>query len=136
MEIDGFRIAEAMPLEDGSFRTTLIDTDGNNVGTVTRLPDGTSTADVANLETGAGGFDWSNVLGKVTQFLDNVAASARQTSDEATRISRGITGAATGAQAGYNAPIDLKPWIIGAAAVAAALLIGKAMSSSSSRRRR
>lgn len=135
MLIDGFQIAEAFPQSDGSLVTTLIDTDGNNVGTVRRLTDGTVTADMASLESGSGGFDWSTVLGKVTQFLDDVAVKTRQAADEATRISRGIKGAQTGAAAGYNAPLHWQPWAIGGVAVAAVLIVGAVVSSRPRRRR-
>ncbi len=130
-EIDGFQISEVVPMDDGSLVTTLLDRDGYEVGTVRRLTDGTTQASVQNVEETPHGFDWSNVLGKVTSFLDDVAKAARETSDQAARLSHGIQGAATGAQAGYNAPLNWKPWAIAGVAVAIAI----AASSSSSRRR-
>lgn len=123
MEIEGFQISEAVPLNDGSLMTTLVDQYGNTVGTVTRLSDGTTQASVDALPTDTGGFDWSGVLRGVTDFLDRVARSAQQTSDEVTRVSRGIQGAAAGAQAGYGAPLNWKPWAIAGAAVVATLIV-------------
>jgi hypothetical protein len=131
--IDGFQISDASPADDGSLSTNLIDDAGNVVGTVTRLSDGTATASVQNFATDSGGFDWSGVLGKVTSFLDNVANAAQTTGQEATRVSRAIKGGVTGAQVGYNAPLNWKPWAIGGAAVLAVALI--AASSQPSRRR-
>lgn len=133
--IDGFQISEVTPVDDGSLVTTLFDATGNNVGTVRRLTDGTVTADVETLPSDTGGFDWSGILRRVTGFLDDVADNARKTADETTRISRGIKGAATGAQAAYNAPIDWKPYAIAGAAVVAAVAIAVAASGSSRRGR-
>jgi hypothetical protein len=124
-QVGDFQISEAVPVDGGGLRTTLVDQNGNNVGTVTRLADGTATASVDD----RGGFDWGGVLTKVTGFLDEVAKATRATSDEATRISRGIQGAATGAQAGYRAPIDWKPWAVAGGVVLVSVVVAVAASS-------
>jgi len=133
----GFQISDAVPLDDGSLTTSLIDREGFVVGTVTRLPNGTATASVVPLESATGdtdGFAWEGILGKVTSFLDDVAKAARDASEQAQRISNAAKGAAAGAQAGYNAPVNWKPYAIGAAVVLG--LAAVAAVSSSSRRRR
>lgn len=120
MDLSGLAITDAVPLDDGGLSTTLVDANGNQVATITRLADGSATADVT--DSGAG-FDLSSIFGKVTGFLDSVAKAAKQTSDEATRISNAARGAATGAQTGYNLPTDLKPWLIGGAVLVGVLLL-------------
>ena len=130
---DGFQISEIVPGDDGSFATSLLDESGQQVGTIRRLADGTTQASVPTVETD-GGYDWSKLLGKVTGFLETAASTAQGVANQATRISRGIQGATAGAKAGYTAPLDLKPWLIGGAVVAIVAIA--AASSSSSRRRR
>lgn len=132
---DGFQITEAIPLLDGSTMTTLVDADGNPVGTITRLDDGSTQASLPTVQDGGGGFDFSEILSKVTGFLDSAARSSQGVANEATRISRAIRGAAQGAGAGYNAPIDLKPWIIGAIAIGVGVGIAASAGSSARRRR-
>lgn len=135
MDIDGFQISDAVPIADGSFVTSLVDADGQQVGTVRLLPDGSTQASLPTVvQDGGGSYDWSALIGKVTGFLNNAAATAKGVADEATRISRGISGAAAGARTGYDAPIDWKPYAVAGAAVIVALAI-VAGSSSSSRRR-
>jgi hypothetical protein len=56
--------------------------------------------------------DFSSILSKVTGFLDSAANTAKGVADESTRISRGIQGAAAGAKAGYNAPVNLGPYLL------------------------
>lgn len=134
---DGFQLADAVGYDDGSFVTSLIDQEGNNVGSITRLFDGTVTSTVPETDySGGSGFDFSKLLGKVTGFLDNVATTARSSADEATRISRGVQGAAAGAKAGYNAPVGYTPLLIaGAAILVAVVAVAAAAGSHSSRRR-
>jgi hypothetical protein len=132
----GFQITDAVPQDDGSLTTTLVDQNGYVVGTVTRLANGTATADVAALENATGdtgGFAWDSVLQRVTSFLDDVAKAARDTSDQAQRLSNAARGAAAGAQFGYRTPVDWKPYAIGAAVVLG--LVAVAAASKSSRRR-
>lgn len=131
--IDGFQVADATVNDDGSVTTTLYDTDGNNVGTVTRLPDGTSSANVEPLASDTGGFDWAATIKNVTNFLNQVAAAQRAAADTTTRVSRAITSGVAGAQAGYNAPIDWRPWAIAGGAI---LVVGLMVSNARPSRRR
>jgi hypothetical protein len=127
--IDGLQVGDAIAQDDGSYVTTLVDQYGNQVGTVTRLVDGTAQASVQSFDVGGGeGFDWTSVLTKVTTFLDNVAKSAKQTSDEAQRLSNAAKGAIQGATIGYKAPLDLKPWLIFGGIVIAGGLVAMAVS--------
>jgi hypothetical protein len=137
MTIDGLQVSDAVPMDDGSLTTTLIDANGQIVGTVTRLNDGTSTASVdPNTEDDGGqGINWQDTLGKVTGFLDNLAKQARATSDEAQRIANAARGAITGAQVGYRAPVDLKPILIGAGVLVGVIVIANMVKPSRASRR-
>jgi hypothetical protein len=129
-EIDGFQLTDVATAGDGSYSTSLLDETGTVVATVTRLPSGLAQASVVDDGSAS---DWATVLSNVTGFLENVATGARRASDEVTRISNAARGAVTGAQVGYNAPIDLKPWIIAGGVVVAAGLLWSAASSSGRR---
>lgn len=131
---DGFQITEAIPLVDGSTQTTLVDQTGSPVGTITVRSDGTAQANLPQVQTSGGSFDFSNVLSRVTGILDSAAKTAQGVANEATRISRGIQGGAQGAQLGYNAPINLKPWVVGGIAIAVGVAIAASAASSSRRR--
>src|SRR5579871_5628791 len=90
---DGFQVTEAIPLIDGSTQTTLVDQNGNQVGTVTMLSDGTTQASLPTVQSSSGGsFDFSNVLSRVTGFLDSAASTAQGVANEATRVSRAVQG--------------------------------------------
>lgn len=129
MEIDGLQIFDAnpVPMDDGSLSTRLVDASGAVVATVTRSANGISTASVDPALTTDSGFDLGKLLNQVTGFLDQVAAAAKQTSDQAQRVSNAVQGAATGARAGYNLPLDLKPWLIAGGVVVGALIIAQAV---------
>lgn len=132
---DGFQISEILPGEDdGSLTTNLLDTDGNQVGTITRLADGTTQAAVAPITTDTGGYDVTSLLKKVTGFLDSAAGTAQGVANQATKLSRGIQGAATGAKAGYNLPVNWKTYALVGGTILVAV-VAVASSSSSSRRR-
>jgi hypothetical protein len=134
---DGFQISEILPGEsDGSLTTNLLDTDGNQVGTITRLSDGTTQAAVAPIATDTGGYDVSSLLKKVTGFLDNAASTAQGVANQATKLSRGIQGAATGAKAGYNLPVNWKTYAaVGGIGLVALVAIAAASSDNTARRR-
>lgn len=117
-----FQITDAVPLDDGSLTTQLVDDSGNVVATVTRMSDGTSTADV---RSNAPAFDLSSIFGKVTGFLDAVAHGAQTVGNEAQRISNATRGAVTGARVGYNTPLNWTPVLI---AAGVALVVGIALS--------
>lgn len=105
--MDDLQISDAIPLDDGSYSTDLVDTSGNVVATVTRLADGTSTADVSNTAS-SGGFDIGGLLTKASTFLDNVAKGTQALNTDVKKVQNAITGA----KAGFTAPTTAMPYLI------------------------
>lgn len=136
MDIGGYQITDAVPLNDGSgYMTSLVDSDGQVVATVTRTDDGAANAQLLDYSSDPG-TDWTSIFSKVTGFLDNVAKNAQQISNDATRVANAAKGAVTGAQIGYNGPIDWKPWLYAGGVVVGVLALNAAVGGSSRRRRR
>lgn len=64
----------------------------------------------------------ANVVNTVTGFIDKAAGTLQNAAAEVQKLSNAVKGGAAGAQAGYNAPTNFKPWAIGAGVIALLLL--------------
>lgn len=114
--MDDLQISDAIPLSDGSYSTDLVDSTGNVVATVTRLPDGTAQADVSSSSSG---FDITGALKKASSFLDSVVNISKTAQSDVTRVQNAIKGA----QVGFSAPTTATPYLIGAGLLIAVIAI-------------
>lgn len=64
-------------------------------------------------------------IGDVSSFLNNLESRLHDAETELQKVNNAVRGGAAGAQAGYNAPTDLKPYLIGGGVLLAVLLLGR-----------
>jgi hypothetical protein len=68
--------------------------------------------------------DIGSGVGDVSNFLNNLESRLHDAETELQKVNNAVRGGAAGAQAGYNAPTDLKPYLIGGGVLLAVLLLG------------
>jgi len=110
---------------DPSQPTSIVDQDGYTVAVVQRSSSGAVTVDVPDQPTRS----VAGVVQSVTGFLDKVAGTLTNVATQLQKTGNAVRGGAAGAQAGYNAPTDLTPYLVGGVVVLGLALL-------TSRRRR
>lgn len=90
----------------------------------TQVVDRDSGAPVALVRQGSSGLEMmptttrsANIVNTVTGFIDKAAGTLAQLATDVQKVGNAVKGGAAGASAGYNAPTNLQPWLIGGAAV-------------------
>lgn len=98
----------------------------------TEIRDAESGGTVAMVRTGSSGLEMiptttasPNLVNRVTGFIDKAAGTLQNAAAEVQKISNAVKGGAAGAQAGYSAPTNFKPWAIGAGVIALLLLASR-----------
>jgi hypothetical protein len=112
---------------DATLPTQILDQDGYTIAVVQRTPAGTVAVTVPDSPTRS----VAGVVQSVTGFLDKVAGTLTNIATQLQKTGNAVKGGAAGASAGYNAPTDLTPYLIGGL-----VLLGVGMLASSSRGRR
>lgn len=98
--------------------TALVDqTTGNTVAVLQQLPNGNVQVQPASSQS------VGSVVQSVTGFIDRVAGELSQIGTQLQKTGNAVKGAAAGAQAGYNAPTDWKPIVIGVGALVGGLAL-------------
>lgn len=69
--------------------------------------------------------DAGQVVGDVSNFLNNLESRLHDAETELAKVNNAVRGGAAGAQAGYNAPTDLKPYVIGGGILLGLILLGR-----------
>lgn len=118
----------------GNFQTVLdqIQQAGGNINVPTQLIDEMSGQPIAVLQRTTNGTMISvpqtvnvDLFSRVTGFLDTVAGKISDASTQVQKINNAAKGAAAGAKAGYSAPTDWKPLLLGGGALAVLFLISR-----------
>lgn len=106
---------------DPSQPTQIFDQDGMTVAVVQRTPDGTIAVDIPNSPSRS----VAGIVQSVTGFLDKVAGTLTNIATQVEKTGNAVRGGAAGAQAGYRAPTDMTPYLVGGLFVlGAAMLFG------------
>lgn len=101
--------------------TQIRDQNGNTTAVIQQQADGSVLISAPPAGASA---DLSGVVNSVTGFIDNVAGTITGIGTEITKAGHAISGAAAGAQAGWNLPTTLTPYLVAAVAIGAVLFLG------------
>lgn len=115
----------------GNFQAVLqqIQQAGGNINLPTQLIDEASGRPIAVLQQTRTGTmvsvqdRGSDMFSRLTGFLDSVAGKISDASTQVQKINNAARGAAAGAKAGYSAPTDWKPLLLGGGALATLFLL-------------
>lgn len=92
--------------------TSIVDQLGYTVAVVSKA-NGQTSVFVPDAPT----YSVTGVLQSVTGFIDEVAGTISNLGAQIQRAGNAVRGGAAGAQAGYDAPLTLTPYLLGAGAV-------------------
>lgn len=104
---------------DSTQPTQIVDQNGATTAIVQRLADGSIDVKVPTTSN----VDVRSVVNTVTGFIDKVAGTLTNIGTEVQKVGNAVKGGAAGAQAGYSAPTDSTPYLIGGGLLIAALLL-------------